>query len=58
MIEKAIMSEAEVNNVLFLSGSYSSCSLAYNLDQCIERMRKKCPGIRIETLAIISEKQV
>jgi hypothetical protein len=58
MIEKAIMTEAEINSVLFLSGSYSSCSLAYNLDQCIERMRKKSPGIRIEVLTVISEKQV
>jgi len=58
MIEKAIMTEAEVNSVLFLSGSFSSCSLAYNLDQCIERIRKKNPGIRIEILSIIAEKQV
>lgn len=58
MIEKCIIPEAEANNVLFLCNALSCSSLAYNLDQCIERLKKKNTNLKIDVITILEERHI
>lgn len=58
MIEKCIIPEAEVNNILFIYKAISSSSLAYNLDQAIEKLKNKSSNIKLDVLTVIEERQI
>lgn len=58
VIEKCILAEAEINNVLFYSSGISNCSLSYNFSNAIDKFKKKHHHVKVDVISIVQEYQI